>query len=313
VKVVFLEDVPGTAKIGDIKEVKPGFARNYLLPRRLAMAATPSVVKSAEQRAAREARLQEARDNEGRGVAAKLDGAAYTITAKAGSTGKLFGSVGTADIAAKVAETIGAEFDRHNVALHDPIKDLGDYPVVVKLTKNVSATVNVSVVGEDGTTAADIKARTEGAKAGAPRAAGPADPEAEAEDAAEQEEGGEAWPPGAACVLPHVRGPLAPAAPASRRVRERQPMPSRSTPDHPPRSREGAAHRADRRRYPQHLEALQQRARPPHARPAAARPLRRRTPRHARRRKGLIRGQRRQAPSVRRRSGRGVHRLHPRR
>lgn len=161
-KVVFLEDVPGTARIGEIKTVKPGFARNYLLPRRLALPATPSIVKSAEQRAVREARLQEARDNDARGLAAKLDGVAYRITARAGSTGKLFGSVGTADIAEKVGETLGSEFDRHNVALAEPIKDLGDYPVVVKLTKNVSATVNVSVVGEDGATAADIKARGQG-------------------------------------------------------------------------------------------------------------------------------------------------------
>jgi large subunit ribosomal protein L9 len=165
VKVVFLEDVAGTARIGEIKDVKPGFARNYLLPRRLAMPATASIVKSAEKRAAREERLQEARDVAARAVAEKLDGVAYTITAKAGSTGKLFGSVGTADIAEKVAETIGAEFERHNVVLHEPIKELGDYPIVVKLTKNVTATVNVSVVGEDGTTAADIKARAEGGKA----------------------------------------------------------------------------------------------------------------------------------------------------
>ena len=86
----------------------------------------------------------------------------YAINARAGSTGKLFGSVGTADIAEKVSETIGAEFERHNVQLSDPIKDLGDYEVVVKLTKNVTATVNVSVIGEDGTTAADIRARAEG-------------------------------------------------------------------------------------------------------------------------------------------------------
>ena len=184
-KVVFLEDVPGTAKIGDIKEVKPGFARNYLLPRRLAMAATPSVVKSAEQRAQREARLQEARDNDARKVAERLDGVAYTINARAGSTGKLFGSVGTADIAAKVGETIGAEFDRHNVQLHDPIKDLGDYEVVVKLTKNVSATVNVSVVGEDGTTAADIRARAEGGEA-ASDAAAPETAEGDEEAAGEE-------------------------------------------------------------------------------------------------------------------------------
>jgi len=190
VKVVFLEDVAGTAKIGEIKEVKAGFARNFLLPRRLAMPASPSVVKSAEQRAAREARLQEARDNDARAVAAKLDGVVYTITGRAGSTGKLFGSVGTADIAAKVGETIGAEFDRHNVQLSDPIKDLGDYSVSVKLTRNVSATVTVSVIGEDGTTAADIQAKASGSK---PRASVEAeeaedeDDEVEASDEAEEE------------------------------------------------------------------------------------------------------------------------------
>jgi large subunit ribosomal protein L9 len=86
VKVVFLEDVQGTARIGEIKDVKPGFARNYLLPRRLAMPATPSVVKSAEQRAQREARLQEARDTDARVVASRLDGQIYTITARAGAT-----------------------------------------------------------------------------------------------------------------------------------------------------------------------------------------------------------------------------------
>ena len=160
-KVVFIEDVPGTARIGDIKDVKPGFARNYLLPRRLAMAASPSIIKTVEQRAARETRLQEARDNEGRTLAEKLEGVTYTITAKAGSTGKLFGSVGSGDVAEKVGETLGSEFDRHSVTM-DVIKDLGDYQAVVKLTKNVSATVNVTVVGEDGTTAADIKARADG-------------------------------------------------------------------------------------------------------------------------------------------------------
>lgn len=160
-KVVFLEDVPGTARIGDIKEVKPGFARNYLLPRRLAAPATPSIVKSAEQRAIRETRLQEARDSEARAIAERLEAAAYTITARAGATGKLFGSVGAPDVAEKVAEALKQEFDRHNVVLADPIKELGDYQVVVKLTKNVSATLGISVVGEDGTTAADIRAKAE--------------------------------------------------------------------------------------------------------------------------------------------------------
>jgi large subunit ribosomal protein L9 len=180
VKVVFLEDVTGTARIGDIKDVKPGFARNYLLPRRLAMAATPSVVKSAEQRAARETRLQEGRDTDARAVAARVEAAPQLFTAKAGSTGKLFGSVGTADIAARVGEVVGSEFDRHNILLADPIKELGDYKVAVKLTKNVTATVSVSVIGEDGTTAADIQARAKG-KTQAPA------PEAVAEDESAEE------------------------------------------------------------------------------------------------------------------------------
>lgn len=161
-KVVFLEDVTGTARIGDIKDVKTGFARNYLLPRRLAMAATPSVIKSAEARAARETRLQDARDMDARAVAARVEAAPLSFTVKAGSTGKLFGSVGSADIATKIGESLGSEFDRHNVVLADPIKELGDYQIPVKLTKNVIATVSVSVIGEDGTTAADIKARTSG-------------------------------------------------------------------------------------------------------------------------------------------------------
>lgn len=196
-KVVFLEDVPGTAKIGDIKEVKPGFARNYLLPRRLAAPASPALVKSAEARAVREARLQEARDNEARTVADKLDGTAFEIRARAGATGKLFGSVGTADIAPRVAEAIGAAFERQNVALAEPIKDLGDYPVVVKLTKNVTATVHISVVGEDGTTAADIRARQEpeSAAAEAPPEGAPAagmdegaEPDAEETDESAEDE-----------------------------------------------------------------------------------------------------------------------------
>jgi large subunit ribosomal protein L9 len=136
------------------------------------MAATPSVVKSAEQRALRESRLQEARDMDARAVATRVEAAPMSFTAKAGSTGKLFGSVGSADIATKIGETLGSEFDRHNVILADPIKELGDYQVAVKLTKNVTATVSVSVIGEDGTTMADIKARTEGkAEASAPEAA----------------------------------------------------------------------------------------------------------------------------------------------
>ncbi len=187
-KVVFLEDVPGTARIGDIKEVKPGFARNYLLPRRLAAPATVSVVKSAEQRAKREMRLQDARDADARIIGERLEAMTFTMTVRAGSTGKLFGSVGTADIAEKVAEAVKGEFDRHNVQLPDPIKDLGDYQVPVKLTRNVIATLQVSVVGEDGTTGADIRARSEAPAASAEVEAAAADADDETDDADEEDD-----------------------------------------------------------------------------------------------------------------------------
>lgn len=186
-KVVFLEDVAGTAKIGDIKEVKPGFARNYLLPRRLAAPATPAVVKSSQQRAIRETRLQDARDGDARAIAGRLEAKTFSITARAGVSGKLFGSVGTADIAGKVADALGQEFDRHNVQLPDPIKDLGDYQVPVKLTKNVTATLSISVIGEDGTTAADVRARSQ--TAAAPAAV--ADDDEGEEDDEETEDGDE--------------------------------------------------------------------------------------------------------------------------
>jgi large subunit ribosomal protein L9 len=188
VKVVFLEDVVGTARIGDIKDVKPGFARNYLLPRRLAAPATPAIVKSAEQRAKREMRLQEARDSEARNIAERLEAMTFTATARAGASGKLFGSVGTADIAAKVAEATKSEFERQNVLLAEPIKELGDYQVAVRLTRNVNATINVSVIGEDGTTAADIRARAEAASAESSGETPEASRDESAEDAAEDDE-----------------------------------------------------------------------------------------------------------------------------
>ena len=186
-KVVFLEDVPGTAKIGDIKEVKPGFARNYLLPRRLAAPATPAIVKSAEQRAVKEAKLQEARDTDARAVADRLQAQTIQFTARAGPSGKLFGSVGTGDIAGKVAELTGGDFDRHNVLMPDTIKELGDYVVNVRLTRNVTAALNVEVIGEDGTTMADIRGGREGAEEPAGEASEAADEAPDADDTETEE------------------------------------------------------------------------------------------------------------------------------
>lgn len=163
-KVVFLQDVEGTARIGEIKEVKNGFARNYLLPRGLAAPATPDVIRRAQARAEREAKRQAALDAEARNVAAKLEGVTLTISARVGEQGKLYGSVTAADIAEAAARVAGAEVDRHQILLAEPIKELGTYTVTYRLTRNVSVDLTVEVVGEGGERA---PAKAEPATAGA--------------------------------------------------------------------------------------------------------------------------------------------------
>jgi large subunit ribosomal protein L9 len=148
-KVVFLEEVEGTARIGEVKEVKNGFARNYLLPRGLAAPATPALIKRAEARAEREARRQMALDEEAQAVVALLEGKSVTITARVGAQGKLYGSITAGDIAEEVAKLLKVEeFDRHKLVLEEPIREVGIHSVPLRLTRNVETAIDVEVVGE---------------------------------------------------------------------------------------------------------------------------------------------------------------------
>ncbi|MDZ7727725.1 MAG: 50S ribosomal protein L9 [Dehalococcoidia bacterium] len=119
-KVVFFEDVEGTAQVGDVKDVKNGFARNFLLPRRIAGPVTPTNLQHANSLAYKEARRQEARDAEARGEAQKLDGKTFTIEARVGETGRLFGSVTNRDIAAHIQQEAGVAIEPHWLLLRSP-------------------------------------------------------------------------------------------------------------------------------------------------------------------------------------------------
>jgi large subunit ribosomal protein L9 len=145
-KVVFLQNVEGSGRTGEIKDVADGFARNFLLPRRLAAAATPDAVKRAEARAVVEARQQAELDEQARALAEGL--VPIVITARVGEKGRLYGSVTSGDIAEEVSKLVGQEVDRHMLVLEEPIKDVGIYEVPLRLTRNVQATVMVEVVGE---------------------------------------------------------------------------------------------------------------------------------------------------------------------
>jgi large subunit ribosomal protein L9 len=145
VEVILKEEVPKLGSIGDVVKVKPGYARNYLLPRGLAVVADPRNLGLVEhqKRVAGEKRERELR--QAQTLAGKLRGAMVTITARAGEEGKLFGSVTNIDIE-RALEAQGFSIDRRRIRLDEPIKSLGEYAVPVHLPLGVEASVAVKVV-----------------------------------------------------------------------------------------------------------------------------------------------------------------------
>ncbi len=146
-KVVFLEEVEGTARTGDVKNVADGFARNYLLPRKLAAPASDHYINIAQAKAGKESRRQEKADEEARErVLPKVDGQSVEIEVRVGEQGKLFGSVTARDIAEALQAATRVELEHRQVDLTEPIRELGAHEVTVKVTRNVLATVTVNVV-----------------------------------------------------------------------------------------------------------------------------------------------------------------------
>lgn len=144
-KVILRSDLPGVGKRGDIVEVSNGHARNYLLPKGLALVATDGAVSQAT--AMRRARdLRDAADRESaQTIASTLVSKTITIVSKAGGEGRLFGSVTTADIAKAIHEQVNISIDRRKLHV-DPIKSLGSHQVTVKLHADVQFPVTVEVL-----------------------------------------------------------------------------------------------------------------------------------------------------------------------
>src|SRR5581483_9485845 len=136
-KVVFLADVESN-RVGEIRDVKNGYARNFLLPRGLALAATKEAVERAQAEARREERRQATRDSEAETLIGKIGTEPFVITARVGETGRLYGSVTSNDIAEAVSARAGQEIDRRNVELPEPIRQTGEYAIRLRLTRNVS-------------------------------------------------------------------------------------------------------------------------------------------------------------------------------
>jgi large subunit ribosomal protein L9 len=147
-KVILIKNVPGVGSTGDMLEVKPGFARNYLIPRKLAIAATVGNVKALDhQKRMVSVRIDQER-KEAQDVAGKLVGLSINLARHAGEGDKLFGSVTNRDIADAMAAQ-GVQVDHRSIKLDEPIKALGVYTISVKLHKDVNAEVKVWVVAAE--------------------------------------------------------------------------------------------------------------------------------------------------------------------
>jgi len=149
VKVLFLQDVRPTARAGDVKEVKNGFARNFLIPQGLAVYATEHELRRASvlRQQAEDRRLVEAK--EWQDVADALKDQKVRIDVRTGPTGRLYGSVTNTMIAAKIAEMTNREIDRRGIQIPAPIRTVGEYKIPARFVEGVSATVFIEVVADD--------------------------------------------------------------------------------------------------------------------------------------------------------------------
>ena len=149
VQVILSEEVTNLGRPGDVVKVRAGYARNFLLPRKLAVEANPKNLREFEHAKGVAMLKREALKQKASGLKARIEALTLAINARAGEEGKLFGSVTNIDIERALREK-GVEVDRRRIALAEPIKQLGDFTVTVRLESEVEAhlKVNVTAAGE---------------------------------------------------------------------------------------------------------------------------------------------------------------------
>jgi large subunit ribosomal protein L9 len=146
VKLILLADVKALGKRGDVVDVAEGYARNFLVPRKLATEADRgALAQLGSQKKARERRDAQTLAD-AKALAERLAAAKLAVKAKAGGNGKLFGAVTNADVASAIQDALAVAVDKHKIEIKSQIKALGSYPVEIKLHKNVVAKATVEVV-----------------------------------------------------------------------------------------------------------------------------------------------------------------------
>ncbi len=147
-KVIFVENVTNVGQRGEVKDVASGYARNYLIPKGLALEATPGRLKDLQMKEKTRERKSAKEAEAAQKIADQIAGKQFTVKAKTGEGGKLFGSVTSGDIA-QLLSAGGIQLDKKKIELEEPIKVLGEHPVKIKLHPEVSANIMVLVEPEE--------------------------------------------------------------------------------------------------------------------------------------------------------------------
>lgn len=147
-EIILKQDVENLGEAGDVVDVKPGYARNYLFPQGMAVRATEGNLKRIHEERRRVERAEERVRDEAEELAGELSGRSVTFHVRAGDEGRLYGSVTTSDIAERLAEE-GLSVDRRRIRLEEPIKELGVYNVPVDLHEDVQPELKVWIVAEE--------------------------------------------------------------------------------------------------------------------------------------------------------------------
>jgi len=147
-RVLFLKEVTGTAQAGDVKEVTPGYARNYLFPKHLAVVADDRVIEQVRKREEVARQRAEKALREANELATRIRKLTVTVYAKTGEGGRLFGTVTNADVAQQLKREAGIDIDKRKIEIEPPIKSLGPHEVSVELHPEVNETLKVVVAAQ---------------------------------------------------------------------------------------------------------------------------------------------------------------------
>lgn len=148
-KIILKEKVKGIGEVGEVANVADGYARNFLIPRGLAVEATAANLRQLKTQQEAQAMIQAREEEEAEELAKKIRGQGVTLKAKAGQGGKLFGSITGQDIATALEKQLGVQVDRRRIELKDHLKSLGEHQVPIRIYQDISVVLQVNVITEE--------------------------------------------------------------------------------------------------------------------------------------------------------------------